>query len=392
MPDSVDVLRARLADISTSITRQRKVLEDLERSRADIQRQLNCLLDPISRLPVEISSEIFILCLPDYREADPTTAPLLLLRICSAWANIARATPTLWDTLNVDFPRAKGFEHLFDSYLTRSQSRGLALTLTGQFDEDISELLCAHAHRIQQHGSTNTILPAGSMNLKALKFDSGDDLDLMGVLRMLRAAPGLVECTLTNGYSDVPRVDSLTLPCLQSLSVGEDPYVSDLYILKYLSLPALRRLTIMGIHDEVDEALFISFLTRLEAPLQSLHVEISHPVAYAQFLNLVPTLTCLWLSWNRLSKCTLFLDFFRSSPQGFLAQLRDLTIIVGHIDSDFHPLFDLLSARRSHITNFRFIHQDYEFFTPPDVLHTLRQLAAECGMKIHFGSERMNYI
>ncbi|KAJ7236234.1 hypothetical protein C8J57DRAFT_1194483, partial [Mycena rebaudengoi] len=96
MSDSVDLLRERLADISISITRQRKVLEDLERSRTDIHRQLNCLLDPITRLPVEISSEIFILCLPDSREADPTTAPLLLLRICSAWANIARATPTLW--------------------------------------------------------------------------------------------------------------------------------------------------------------------------------------------------------------------------------------------------------------------------------------------------------
>ncbi|KAJ7235974.1 hypothetical protein C8J57DRAFT_1144813, partial [Mycena rebaudengoi] len=109
---------------------QRKVLEDLERGRADIQRQLNCLLDPITRLPVEISSEIFIHCL------DPTTAPLLLLRICTAWANIARSTPALWDTIYASFPRAKGFEHLFDSYLARSQSRGLALTLGGEFDEN----------------------------------------------------------------------------------------------------------------------------------------------------------------------------------------------------------------------------------------------------------------
>ncbi|KAJ7236233.1 hypothetical protein C8J57DRAFT_1144773, partial [Mycena rebaudengoi] len=203
------------------------------------------------------------------------------------------------------------------------------------------------------------------MNLKALKIDPAEELDLMGVLRMLRAAPELVECTLINAYHDVPRVDSLTLPFLESLSVGEDPYISDLDILKYLSVPALRHLTILDIHDDVDEALLISFLTRLEAPLQSLHVKISHryPVAYAQFLNLVPTLTCLGLSWDNLSECTLFLDFFRSSPQEFLAQLRDLTIEVKYFfDSDFHPLFDLLSARRSQITTFRFIP---EFCTPP---------------------------
>ncbi|KAJ7292820.1 hypothetical protein C8J57DRAFT_1041812, partial [Mycena rebaudengoi] len=108
MSDSVAsaVLRTRLAKIFTSITRQRKALEDLERSRIDTQRQLNCLLDPVSRLPVEISSEIFILCLPDPRDRghNPKIAPLLLLRICTAWANIARSTPALWDTIHVDFP------------------------------------------------------------------------------------------------------------------------------------------------------------------------------------------------------------------------------------------------------------------------------------------------
>ncbi|KAJ7205851.1 hypothetical protein C8J57DRAFT_1405192, partial [Mycena rebaudengoi] len=130
MSDSVSLLRARLADISTSIDRQKKVLEDLERSRTDTQHQLNCLLDPISRLPVEISSEIFIHCLPDHDERDPTT-----------WANIARSTPALWDTIRLDFPRAEGFEHLFDSYLARSQSRGLALTLVGDLEEDILGVL-----------------------------------------------------------------------------------------------------------------------------------------------------------------------------------------------------------------------------------------------------------
>ncbi|KAJ7236022.1 hypothetical protein C8J57DRAFT_1088494, partial [Mycena rebaudengoi] len=111
MSDSVAVLRARLADISANIARQRKALEDLERSRIDAQRQLNSLLDPIARLPVEISSEIFILCLPDsgsgyrHRRPNPAAAPLLFLSICTAWADIARSTPALWDTIHVHFPR-----------------------------------------------------------------------------------------------------------------------------------------------------------------------------------------------------------------------------------------------------------------------------------------------
>ncbi|KAJ7283327.1 hypothetical protein C8J57DRAFT_969623, partial [Mycena rebaudengoi] len=106
MSDAVAVLRARLADISSNITRQRKVLEDLERSRTDTLHLLNTMLDPIARLPVEISSEIFVHCLPDsdYLRPSPTISPLLLLHICTAWANIARSTPALWDTIHVYSP------------------------------------------------------------------------------------------------------------------------------------------------------------------------------------------------------------------------------------------------------------------------------------------------
>ncbi|KAJ7236231.1 hypothetical protein C8J57DRAFT_1479313 [Mycena rebaudengoi] len=394
MSDSVAVLRARLADISTNITRQRKVLEDLECSRADTQRQLNSMLDPIGALPVEISSEIFILCLPDSgdRHPNPATAPLLLLRICKAWADIARSTPTLWDIIHVDFPRPEGFENLFGSYLARARGRGLSLTLTGDCDEDSFALLWAES-----------ALLTASANLKALTLSPPGDLYLIGVLSMLRDTPGLVECTLINGYDDDPRADSLTLPCLQSLSVGKDPYLSDLHILKYLSLPALRHLTTLDITTEADEALLVSFLTRLETPLQSLHVGISEtvwqPVAYTRLLNLVPTLTCLWLSWDNASECTLFLDLLRRTPQGFLPQLRDLTVLVRDFDQpDFRPLYDLLSVRRPPIKSFRFlIDEDYQrhssYIHPhPDVLPTLRQLAAECGTNIHFGTRSQNYI
>ncbi|KAJ7286363.1 hypothetical protein C8J57DRAFT_1027750, partial [Mycena rebaudengoi] len=57
------------------------------------------------QLPFEIWSQIFILCLPDHSDRDPSpvTAPLLL-RVCATWANIARSTPALWDTIHVNFP------------------------------------------------------------------------------------------------------------------------------------------------------------------------------------------------------------------------------------------------------------------------------------------------
>ncbi|KAJ7283338.1 hypothetical protein C8J57DRAFT_733010 [Mycena rebaudengoi] len=356
---SVAVLRARLADISSNIIRQRKVLEDLERSRTDTLHLLNTMLDPIARLPVEISSEIFVRCLPDsdYLHPSPTTAPLLLLHICTAWANIARSTPALWDTIHVDSPCAEGFERLFGLYLARAKSRGLAVTL-GDCTDDMFALLCAQleTYRTQQPGSANTVLPATSVHLRALRCSPSGDICLLGVLRMLRAAPRLVECTLINGYLNDPCADSVTLPCLQSLSLGEDPYVSDIHILKYLSLPALRHLTILDLNTAQDEVLLMSFLTRLEAPLQSLRVDVSdwQPVPdYTRLVNLVPTLTCLWLTWDSASECMSFFTLLKGSP--LLPHLCDLTVLTRHLDeSNFHPLYDFLSARRSQMESFRF--------------------------------------
>ncbi|KAJ7233772.1 hypothetical protein C8J57DRAFT_160749 [Mycena rebaudengoi] len=400
MSASVSLLRARLADISTSISRQlRQVLEGLERS---IITQ-NHLFDPIARLPVEISSEIFVLCLPDprARHPSPVIAPLLLLRVCATWANIARSTPALWDSIVIDFPRTEGFKHLFDSYLARSQSQGLSLTVSGEFNEDDSALLCGHAHRMQQLGSNNNILPSAFLNLRTLTFDFLiQAIDLTSVFGLLRAAaPSLVEFTFNSGYFDDPHTDSLTLPRLQSLCLGEDPWVCRIYILQYLSLPSLRTLTIslVASDDDEEEAVLISFLTQLEAPLQSLRLNLSHtirpPEFYTRLFGPVPTLTCLWLSWETASGCTLFWDFLRSSPPGLLAQLRDLTILVRRPVSDFHPLCDALSAWRSQITSFRFIQAYFLLSPPPDyVLHTLRQLTTECGMKIHFGSQLKNYV
>ncbi|KAJ7197382.1 hypothetical protein GGX14DRAFT_305458, partial [Mycena pura] len=49
------------------------------------------------RLPLEISSDIFKLCVgfgacrPDYN-----SLPVLFLRICRLWGNIALSTPSLW--------------------------------------------------------------------------------------------------------------------------------------------------------------------------------------------------------------------------------------------------------------------------------------------------------
>ncbi|KAJ7229651.1 hypothetical protein C8J57DRAFT_1583039, partial [Mycena rebaudengoi] len=104
MSDTVAALRKRIGELASSIALQRKVPDDLERSRADTQHQLNTLLDPIARLPLEISSDIFLHCLPEVCRPNARTAPMLFLNVCATWAEIALSTPALWATIHVDFP------------------------------------------------------------------------------------------------------------------------------------------------------------------------------------------------------------------------------------------------------------------------------------------------
>ncbi|KAJ7826199.1 hypothetical protein B0H14DRAFT_2817691, partial [Mycena olivaceomarginata] len=88
--ESAKELRARIVKLETEIEQQKKLLTNLERYKKLAQRQLNAVLDPVARLPLEISSEIFVLS-----RIFPEHIPMLLLNVCNAWSNIAFSTPAL---------------------------------------------------------------------------------------------------------------------------------------------------------------------------------------------------------------------------------------------------------------------------------------------------------
>ncbi|KAJ7166780.1 hypothetical protein C8R46DRAFT_841325, partial [Mycena filopes] len=62
-----------------------------------IQKSLDSTVYPILTIPVELTADIFVHCLPDtLAPASSTIAPMLLTRICRQWRNIACGTPKLW--------------------------------------------------------------------------------------------------------------------------------------------------------------------------------------------------------------------------------------------------------------------------------------------------------
>ncbi|KAJ7607952.1 hypothetical protein FB45DRAFT_728740, partial [Roridomyces roridus] len=83
----------RVLQLRTRIEKICTTFDSLERERIVAQSELNAILDPIGKLPVEISSDILRRSLP----ATPSWKELSkLLYICRTWKSIMLSMPKLW--------------------------------------------------------------------------------------------------------------------------------------------------------------------------------------------------------------------------------------------------------------------------------------------------------
>ncbi|KAJ7279468.1 hypothetical protein C8J57DRAFT_953753, partial [Mycena rebaudengoi] len=75
-------------------------LERLSAERDAILAELDSIVYPVLTLPPEITSDIFVWCLPVHTgPISRHSAPLLLAKICRRWRSIAIDIPRLWSRL-----------------------------------------------------------------------------------------------------------------------------------------------------------------------------------------------------------------------------------------------------------------------------------------------------
>ncbi|KAJ6525074.1 hypothetical protein DFH09DRAFT_996332, partial [Mycena vulgaris] len=148
---SVEELEARIESLSADIERQKEVLKKLEKSKSAIQRQLNNVRDPVERLPLEISSEIFLQCsrLPPRPQPGARYIPMLLMNICNAWSDIAIATPALWAAIHIEFPRPKGFIEFWGAWLKRARNHPLSISLYRTFNDGFDTVIQPHTEHLK---------------------------------------------------------------------------------------------------------------------------------------------------------------------------------------------------------------------------------------------------
>ncbi|KAJ7902844.1 hypothetical protein B0H14DRAFT_3851767 [Mycena olivaceomarginata] len=370
MTAQAEQVRARIAKLETEIDLQREVLRNLENDKRLAQRYLNTILDPLARLPLEISSEIFLQTLDaPFPEPGALRVPMLLLSICHAWTDIALSTPALWVAIDILFPATQGLKELLPIWFGRAKNRPLSISLSGgRFDQDITSVIWSHRQRLKHleiadvdgdvqsemgirslWGGTS-LGPLSSLRTLTIRGmgvweDVGDDewspepFSLCLILELLRLSPDLIECLFSQmeifNLDDVDANEILVLPKLRRLTLdgpSTHPHFGGV-VLKHLSLPGLEVLSASLPDRGVDDNMF-SFLQRSSPPLRELisHSETLDPVHLVAYLGLVPDLKRFELQNTPGQVKEELLAVLADSP----SLVPHLTTVVIHL----HPISD----------------------------------------------------
>ncbi|KAJ7645953.1 hypothetical protein DFH06DRAFT_580505 [Mycena polygramma] len=426
MLSATDLL-AHIEELSSAIDVQKEVLKNLNAKRIDAWRSLNALRDPISRLPLELSSEIFVCCLPDSPGPDSGSAPTLLLGVCHRWSSIAISTPSLWNTVYSDCPLdAPNFDKLLEIWLGRAQSLPLSLHLLGPGGslDHVLPVMMQRASRVEDlELSLKNGLDFEEMNTQSnfsslkkmrivIRRTMSTAMNARESLEMLRAAPRLSWCEFEGMYyrrNDTQPPELLIHPSLQHLYFGRPLQESDdlfgwssTYILQYLTLPALRTLRITELDINRDQ--FTSFLVRSSPPLQSLAMEIipvlegPSRMATHDYFRVIPSLTDLELLCTDNSSFTGLVEVL-ATTHDLLPNLRRLTFRTGYTvrgysedPEHWEHLLSMLTSRRFQSFRFIFVLSVGGHHLPEDdVLGALRRLADE-GMDLYVGLDNLNFL
>ncbi|KAJ7129213.1 hypothetical protein C8R44DRAFT_776170 [Mycena epipterygia] len=382
-------LRARVAEICAALSQPKLILAGLEETRRLAQSQLDSMVDPVVKLPVEITSEIFTQCLPaaeDDKKSYSMEAPMLLLKVSRAWAKIALATPALWAQLHLDADRIRGsmeIETFAASWLSRTCNHPLSVTVSG-WEPGKIDFVWHRAHQMESlelHVGVEDLYPSadiGSFNLLE-RLTLGlplDDADLSDVtIDVFRNAPRLREVHMMEGFlpwfvvlpwqqlTKFTGTDFTVYECLEVLELTprlvectfavsqleyEDPGPSNITshlhlktlgfakptgcglsdsILPYLRLPALETLHHVGASSFPPHHIFESFMARSLPPLKRFAFRCNYLTPpWADLLQKLPTLTDVELWYPPPILQT---DFFErlKNPTPFLPRLQRLTIV-----------------------------------------------------------------
>ncbi|KAF7361481.1 F-box domain-containing protein [Mycena sanguinolenta] len=409
-------LRERIAEVSSSIAHQEELLKKLRQDMSLLQRQLNEAVDPVARLPLEISSEIFLQCLDPFPSPGESHAPTLLLNVCNTWTRIALSTPALWASIHIELPNTQHWKRVLPFWFRRARNRSLSISLSGDlryFSDRISSCIWKYAsglrHLLISDDSEDEDEDDedGQLSITLFKNTPPDSLPsletltvrgfitdrvFMGpqIMELLLRAPNIIEyiCDCMEVIDLDESTTPVVLPTLRRLIFGDD---ADDDILNHLSLPALETLSLSMCAVSLDD--FLRFLKRSAPPLKELVMgfryvtEDSGPLL--ECLSRIPTLGGfkMWGAHNEIMDhlLTALADSYDLLPNLHILTINTRTQEADIPDSFWGSLLRAISTRRIQL------HLPGVKAPPEAVLAAFRQLVVD-GIQIYIGSEESNLV
>ncbi|KAJ7685687.1 hypothetical protein DFH06DRAFT_1289475 [Mycena polygramma] len=358
----------------------------------------------MARLPLEISSDIFALCVPEFPHPCRDEAPVTLLRVSRAWRSVALSSAPLWTALLIlstrsdEPPRSNELWNGVHNWFARACGLPLSLSVQGPVDEAIQQLVRKYASRLR---NVQMPCPRGMQlektkapwfpSMKILTIDHSQyssefDMDTRPCFRMLHNSPNLVECTLESNcdphFEYSPPTQPLKLLGLRYLNLKH----SSGHMLEHLTLPALQsiHLASRGLHFDI----FRAFMTRSSPPLLSLTIRWAGYTEMQDLCLPLSSLSSLSLQASGAADGKWPSEIFKllalSSAQEFLPSLRRLVVhqVNKSVSSDdYQMLLTALSARASRLQSFKLSLGANDRGPSPENVASLRELAAK-GMNI----------
>ncbi|KAF7289022.1 F-box domain-containing protein [Mycena chlorophos] len=154
-------------------------IHHLETSRADVCARLARITFPISSLPPELLSRIFLATLPSHGRVRPAprSPPIVFLRVCKYWTQVAISTPQLWSSIDYtpsEWARPRSPSEVPTAivaiWLTRSSSVPLSWTQRAPW-----------APRREYFGSRDAVAPVED---EYIETDAGDPINAARLWRL----------------------------------------------------------------------------------------------------------------------------------------------------------------------------------------------------------------
>ncbi|KAJ7129212.1 hypothetical protein C8R44DRAFT_872504 [Mycena epipterygia] len=172
---SASTLRNVVAETTVEIAHYESLLDKLRTKRQSALLQLDSIMYPVVTLPPEITSAIFLYCLPtaytdrEWNSVNPHEAPVLLSHVCRTWRDVAFSTSALWAQIELKINDEESVD-VFKTWLTRAGGFPLSVKLYMEWnlEEDDRSVIVKETFADRSRGMQSLELSAGVEDIQIM--------------------------------------------------------------------------------------------------------------------------------------------------------------------------------------------------------------------------------